>query len=202
MENTEEKLRQAVWIAHTLFQLGKTSGSTGNISFRDGKKIYMSRSGCCFGTMKEEDFCVMELDGRIIDNRKPSKEFPLHLAYYRRFPEVEAVIHTHGRYSVLWGCMSGLDEKNCIPQYTPYLQMKLGKIRLVPYEAPGSEALFRTFENCMDQEKGYLMKQHGAIVGAKSLMDAFYEIEEMEESAFIAWNLKTGGTEALILADN
>lgn len=200
MGNTEEKISQAVWIAHTLFQLGKTSGSTGNISFRDGERIYMSKSGCCFGTMKADDFCEINLAGETVDNRKPSKEFPLHLAYYKRFPKVKAVIHTHGRYSVLWGCMSGLDEKDCIPQYTPYLQMKLGKIRLVPYEAPGSEALFHTFENCMNQETGYLMKQHGAIVGAKSLMDAFYGIEEMEESAFIAWNLKTSGTDALMRA--
>ena len=37
----KEKLEQAVWILRTLFQLGKTSGSTGNISFREEDKIYI-----------------------------------------------------------------------------------------------------------------------------------------------------------------
>ncbi|MGN0405437.1 MAG: class II aldolase/adducin family protein, partial [Bariatricus sp.] len=81
----KEKLGQAVWISHTLFQLGKTSGSTGNISFLEENKIYMSRSGACFGTMIPEDFSVMDIEGNLLDGKKPSKEFPLHLSYYKRY---------------------------------------------------------------------------------------------------------------------
>ena len=185
----KEKLEQAVWILRTLFQLGKTSGSTGNISFREEDKIYISQSGTCFGTMTSENFSIMDIEGNLLNGKKPSKEFPLHLSCYKRYPDVHAVIHTHGRFGVLWSCIPDLDTLNCIPDNTPYLKMKLGKIHLVPYEQPGTPELFAAFENCMGEEKGYLLKQHGALVCGKNLMDAFYGIEELEESACIAWNL-------------
>ena len=186
----EEKIKQAVWASKTLFNLGKTSGSTGNISFREGNNIFISRSGSCFGTMTENDFSILDLEGNVLNEKVPSKEYPIHLSYYKKFQDVQAVIHTHGRYGVLWSCMQGLEENDCIPTYTPYLKMKLGAVRLVPYEQPGSRELFKSFEAHMGVEKGYLLKRHGALVGAKSIMDAFYAMEELEESAFIAWNLK------------
>ena len=36
----------------------------------------------------------------------------------------------------------------------------------------------------------YLLKQHGPVVGGRTLMDAFYGIEELEESAKMAWHLE------------
>ena len=44
----------------------------------------------------------------------------------------------------------------------------------------------------MDSD-GYLLKQHGAVVPGKSLMDAFFCLEELEESARIAWMLRQAG---------
>ena len=42
---------QALWIAHSLFDRGKTSGTTANLSFRYGDLIYITCSGSCFGTL-------------------------------------------------------------------------------------------------------------------------------------------------------
>lgn len=193
MTAIEEKLSQAVWVARTLFALGKTGGSTGNISFRQGDEIYISGGGTCFGTLTEADFGVVAPDGKLLRGKKPSKESPLHLSFYRKDPGLNAVIHTHGTYSVLWSCVPGLNEADCVPQNTPYLDMKLGKICMVPYEKPGSPELFRAFETCKEKGRGYLLKRHGALVGAESLMEAFYGIEELEESTRVAWELYRGG---------
>ncbi len=38
------------------------------------------------------------------------------------------------------------DETDCIPACTPYLKMKSGRVCMVPYEQPGSQALFDAFE--------------------------------------------------------
>ena len=70
--------------------------------------------------------------------------------------------------------------------------MKLGTVGAVPYEQPGSQALFDAFEQRVDKSGGYLLKQHGAVVPGKNLMDAFYSLEELEESAKIAWMLRKG----------
>ncbi len=190
MATLEEKLEQAVWIAHSLFERGKTAGSTANMSFRDGDKIYVTGSGTCFGTLTKEQFAVIDLEGNHIGGIKPSKEYPLHLSIYQEKEETGAVIHTHSFYSTIWSCLKHKKEQDCIPQYTPYLKMKLGTVGLIPYEKPGSQELFAAFKERIKDSDGYLLKNHGPVVGGKSLNDAFFALEELEESAKVAWTLK------------
>ncbi len=192
-QKLEQKLEQAVWAAHSLFERGKTAGSSANMSFRHEGKIYITASGSCFGTLRAEDFAVVSMDGTPLGERKPSKEWPLHLALFEKSPEIGAVIHTHSSYSVLWSFVPGLPEQDCIPDHTPYLKMKLGTVGTVPYEKPGSQALFDAFRQRVAQSDGFLLKNHGPVVPGKDVMDAFYCLEELEESARIAWELFRAG---------
>ena len=185
----DKKMEEALWVAHSLFERGKTSGSSANMSFRHKDKIYISASGSCFGTMTKDDFSCISMDGTPVSGRKPSKECPLHLALFEKSPEIGAVIHTHSTYSVLWSFVPSADEHDCIPDHTPYLKMKLGTVGFVPYEKPGSEELFAAFRARVPESDGYLLKNHGPVVPGKNIMDAFYCLEELEESARIAWEL-------------
>lgn len=182
----EKTMEEALWVAHSLFRRGKTSGSSANMSFIADGRVYITASGSCFGRLKAEDFSQVSLDGRLLEGPKPSKELPLHLHYYRKSGEIKAVIHTHGPYAVLWACRSDLKENDAIPAYTPYLGMKLGKVACVPYAKPGSKELFDAFEKALPLGDAYLLRNHGAIVGGRSVMDAFYCLEELEESARLA----------------
>lgn len=189
MENIkiEETLRQALWVAHSLFERGKTSGSSANLSFRVDERVYITASGSCFGTLTESDFSQVSLDGCLLRGEKPSKELPLHLHYYKSKPEIRAVIHTHGPYAALWSCRGDLDENDAIPAFTPYLGMKLGKVACVPYAKPGSRELFDSFEKVLPKGEGFLLRNHGAIVGGESIREAFFRLEELEESARLAY---------------
>jgi len=193
----EKKLEDAVWTAHSLFERGKTSGSSANMSFRHQDQIYISASGSCFGTMKAEDFTVVSLDGTPLSDKKPSKEWPLHLALYEKSPDIGAVIHTHSTYSVLWSFVPSIAEEDCIPDHTPYLKMKLGTVGIIPYEKPGSEVLFSAFRERAKKSDGYLLKNHGPVVPGKTILDAFYCLEELEESARIAWELYRAGLSSI-----
>lgn len=189
----KEKTETAIWIAKSLFDRNRTTGSSANLSFIHEGRIYITGSGSCFGTLKEEHFAVLDLDGNILSENRPSKEWPLHLQIYQKKPATGAVIHTHGCYAVLWSFVEAGDESDVIPDHTPYLRMKLGSVGLIPYEKPGSKELFSAFGERVEKSDGYLLKQHGAVVPGKDLLDAFYCIEELEESAKIAWMLKTAG---------
>ncbi len=189
-DTLEKKLEQAVWIAQSLFERGKTAGSTANMSFRHEDKIYITASGTCFGTLKKEDFAVIDMNGEVQGDKKPSKEFPLHLSLYQAKEQTGAVIHTHSFYSTIWSCLAHENENDCIPSYTPYLKMKLGTVGLVPYAKPGTEELFKAFRERIKDSDGYLLRNHGPVAGGKDLMDAFYILEELEESAKVAWTLK------------
>ena len=188
-EELKKKLEQVVWAAHVLFQRGTVKGNTGNISIRHGDNIYISASGTCFGTLQVSDFAVMDIHGNPIE-KKASKEWPLHLNVYQHRSEVEGVIHTHSTYAVLWGmqCMPG--DADCMPDVTPYLRMKLGTVGCVGYGLPGSRELFDAFEKELDKSDGWLLQRHGTVVPAKTIMDAFYAQEELEETARILWELE------------
>ncbi|MCI6887557.1 MAG: class II aldolase/adducin family protein [Lachnospiraceae bacterium] len=192
-QKLEQKLNDTVWVCHSLFDRNKTSGSSANISFLHGGKMYISMSGSCFGTLTPNQFAVMTMDGACIGDKKPSKEWPLHLKLYQNKPETGAVIHTHGTYAVLWSFVPAENEDDCIPAHTPYLNMKLGKVCTVPYEKPGSQALFDAFDARIMHGDGYLLKQHGAVVPGSDVLDAFYCLEELEESARVAWELRAAG---------
>ena len=83
-EEIAKKAEQAVWAAKSLFERGKTAGSTANLSFRHEGCIYISGSGTCFGTLKSEDFAVMDMDGNHVGGPAPSKEYPLHRLLYEK----------------------------------------------------------------------------------------------------------------------
>ena len=189
----ETILSDAVWAAHSLFRRGKTSGSSANLSVIHNGVIYISASGTCFGTLTTSDFAAVAPDGTVLPGKKPSKELPLHWMLYQSDAAVRAVIHTHSTYSVLWSFVPARSVSDCIPDHTPYLKMKLGTVGLIPYEKPGSEALFSAFRERVGDSNGYLLKNHGPVVPGKSVMDAFYCLEELEESARIAWELYRAG---------
>ncbi len=192
-QTLEQKLEQAVWVAHSLFERGRTAGSSANMSISHEGRIYITASGSCFGTLRAEDFAVITMEGKPLGEKKPSKEWPLHLALYEKSPEIGAVLHTHSCYAVLWSFVPGLPEQDCIPDHTPYLKMKLGTVGTVPYEKPGSQALFDAFRQRVGKSDGFLLKNHGPVVPGRDMMDAFYCLEELEESARIAWELFRAG---------
>lgn len=189
----EAALKQAIWVAHSLFQRGKATGSSANMSVRIGDTIYITGSGTCFGSLQEDSFSAVTLAGDWISGMKPSKELPLHLMMYQKDATIQGVVHTHSYYSTLWSCLEHANTVDCMPQYTPYLKMKLGTVGLVPYHKPGTPELFASFAQCVTDSDGFLLANHGPIVGGKTLMDAFYALEELEESARIAWELEGKG---------
>ena len=183
------KFNEALWVAHSLFNRGKASGSIANLSFKHNDKIYITATGTCFGTLTRDEFSIIDLEGNQLDELKPSKETPMHLSIFKAKSDVQAVVHVHSTYSVLWSFIPDLKETDCIPDHTPYLKMKLGTVGLVPYEKPGSMELFTEFDKRVNISDGWLLAQHGPVVPGKSIMEAFYALEELEESAKIAWEL-------------
>lgn len=189
-QTLEEKYDDAIWVAHSLFNRGKASGSIANLSFVHDGKVYITGTGTSFGRLVKSDFSIVDLQGNPYNDLKPSKELPLHLSVYKEKPDAKAVVHVHSIYSVLWSCLPDLNEVDCLPDHTPYLKMKLGTVGLIPYEKPGSPELLAAFEERVNLSDGWLLANHGPVVPGKSMMEAFYAFEELEESAHIAWELR------------
>jgi L-ribulose-5-phosphate 4-epimerase len=197
MVNLDRKYKDAIWIAKSLFERGKVTGSSANMSFLHEGNIYITGSGTSFGSLTKKDFSVVNTNGEHIGGILPSKELPIHKIYYEKSTKIQAVIHTHSFYSTLWSCLMHENVKDIMPTYTPYLKMKLGTVGLIPYAKPGTQLLFDGFAERINDSDGYILQNHGPIVGDKDLLSAFYCVEELEESARIAWELREVNVELL-----
>lgn len=195
------KMEIACWIANSLFMRNRVNGSSANMSFCHKDHIYITSSGTCFGSLDEDDFSELDFSGKLLNGRKPSKEFPLHQMLYQKTSKVQAVIHTHSFYSTIWSCLKHKNSNDIIPRYTPYLEMKIGKIGLIPYAPPGTKELFLAFAERVNLSDGYILANHGPIIAGKNLLEAFYGLEELEESAKIAWHLKDKDSSGRLIAD-
>ena len=193
MDQLNEKMSLAIWIAGQLFARRMGPGTTGNLSFLHDDVLYITASGTCFGNLKPEDFTAYHIKEKTYTGKKPSKELQLHLSVYQNRQQTQAVIHVHSTYAVLYSCIAEDTDEADVPEYTPYLKMKVGKVGMIPYAKPGSTELFEQFEANMRRGDAWLLKNHGPVVGGKDLMDAFACLEELEEACRIAWELKDMG---------
>ena len=146
MNTLEQKMNDAIWIAKELFDRGKATGSSANLSFLHDGHIYITGSGTCFGNLTTESFSEVSFQGQHLAGINPSKELPIHKLYYEKSEEIQAVIHVHSFYATIFSFLDHPDKTDIVPDYTPYLKMKVGTIGLVPYAKPGSNELFGYFE--------------------------------------------------------
>ncbi|MGH7023788.1 MAG: methylthioribulose 1-phosphate dehydratase [Caulobacteraceae bacterium] len=79
-----------------LVSRGWAPAGSGNYSARraDGE-IAITVSGAHKARLTRDEVMTIDAEGRARDGRRPSAEAALHLAIYRLFPHVRAVLHTH-----------------------------------------------------------------------------------------------------------
>ncbi|NPA42209.1 MAG: methylthioribulose 1-phosphate dehydratase [Aquificae bacterium] len=81
---------------------GWVPATSGNISVRVNEStIAITASGKHKGRLTEEDILLVDLEGRPLENKKPSAETLLHVLIYKLYPEVNAVVHTHSPNATL-----------------------------------------------------------------------------------------------------
>lgn len=175
--------REITTLSRSLFERGFAHGSAGNVSARIGDRVLMSPTNSSLGRLDPERLSLVDTDGRYVSGDRPTKEAALHLGIYRQRPAARAIVHLHSTYSTLLSCLTDTDPEDAIPPITPYLVMRVGRVPMVPYFPPGSDALAAAVAARAEAHAGILMANHGFTVAAGSFEDAVNTAEEFEESA-------------------
>lgn len=81
--------------ARALARAGLVAEAQGNVSAREGDRVYVTGTGVGLAGAAAEDVSVVALDGRLLDGPPPSTELRVHLGIYAAFPEAGAVVHAH-----------------------------------------------------------------------------------------------------------
>ncbi|KUF11966.1 3-oxo-tetronate 4-phosphate decarboxylase [Pseudoponticoccus marisrubri] len=184
----ETALREQIcMLAASLFARGLTHGSTGNISARtaDGG-LLVSPTGTSFGRLDPGRLSRFDAQGRHVDGDPPTKEMPLHSAFYETRSSAGAVVHLHSCHAVALSMMPDVDPENFLPPLTPYGIMKLGRVKLLPFFLPGDSAMGEAVRGLAGRRSAVMLANHGPVVAGKDVEAACTAIEELEDTARLA----------------
>jgi ribulose-5-phosphate 4-epimerase/fuculose-1-phosphate aldolase len=173
--------------ARSMFERGLTGGASGNISARlpDGG-LLVTPTGSSFGWLDPARLSRFDADMRLVGGDPPTKEMPLHSAFYATRAASGAVVHLHSTHAVALSILPDTDPEDAVPPLTAYAVMRLGKVRLLPYFMPGDPAMGEAVRALEGAAAAVILANHGPVVAAPDLAAAAYAMEELEETAKLA----------------
>ncbi len=197
-----EELKKRVYEANMLLpKYGLVVFTWGNVSGIDRETglVVIKPSGVDYDVMKPEDMVVTDLEGKVVDGHlKPSSDLMTHLEFYKNFPNIGGVVHTHSVNAVAWA-QAGKNITAFGTTHGDYFYGDIPCTRKMTAEEISSEyelntgkvivEEFRTRGLDPDQMPGVLVHSHGPFTWGKDPFDAVHNSVVLETLAEMA--LKT-----------
>ncbi len=146
---------------------------------RDRGTFYINSGASVRATLTVEDIVAIDLDGALVEGTaKPPLEFHLHSEIYRARAEVQAILHTHPRWSTLLTMVG-----------TPYRPVfaqgaLLGDVPVLDTPLSiNTPAMGQTVAATLGEGSAALLKSHGAVIVGASVIECFALAAYLEENA-------------------
>jgi L-fuculose-phosphate aldolase len=180
------QIRQTlIGIAKRLPADGLVRGAGGNVSAREGDIMWISPSGMSFEDAEPDDYPGVSIStGDIVHgSRRPSSEVLMHLAIYRRRPDVAAVIHTHPPMTQAVTA-AGHTLKPMFADYYVYVGKNVPHLPYITVTTPELAACVEEVAQAHDCQ-AIVLRNHGLITVGSSIKEAYFRTLAVEEQAFI-----------------
>lgn len=182
--NEHELRLEIVRLGRLLHERGLIAATDGNISTRlDAGSVLITPTLISKGMMTPDDLIVVDLQGhKLRGARDVSSEVSMHMTIYRLRPDVQAIVHAHPPTATAFAaCGLALDQA-----LISEMVLNLGKIPLADYATPGTPELSSTLEPHIVDHDAVLMANHGVVTCGCDLMQAYMNMETVEQYAKIA----------------
>lgn len=175
-----------------------TPGYSGNISARYKKGLLITASGSSNGYLKKSQIVYTDFEGKSLEKRKkPSSEKFLHIEIYKKRPDINYIIHVHAPYLSSFASAG----KDLVQPIMAENVFYFGGIPLADYALPSTIELVDNTIKFFDEYDAVLMANHGFIVGAKTIEDAYLKLELAESYAQVVLNTEILGGAKLLTAE-
>jgi L-fuculose-phosphate aldolase len=194
---SEQALREEiVAVAQAIDKAGFCPSKSGNVSARFGDGFLITPSGLPYARTKPEDLIHLARDGAVLSgSRKPSSEWPFHVAIYKARPDAQAIVHTHSPRATALSCA-----RRGIPAFHYMIALCGGSdVRCADYATFGSPELAAKAVAALEGRKAVLLANHGVIALGASLAGAHTIVAEVENLAGQYLDLLASGLEPVIL---
>ncbi len=177
-------ISDAVQFGKLLYEKGYVVASEGNISFVEGGRTYITKSGVFKGFITENDFIEINRKGEPVSgNEKVSTEVYTHLAIYDVRPDVKAIIHAHPVYSITCS-IAGIPLSEAI---FPESLFAIGKVPITDYATPSTKEGAKVVKEWAEKTDVLILDRHGVFAFGKDIKDAFSKLEIAEKTAQITY---------------
>lgn len=178
MENYLKEKNQVIQAGKAMLKDGYTVGTWGNISVRsdDGNYMIITPSGVDYEIIAPDMMSVVDMEGNLVSGKKPSIETGLHLAIYKKRPEINAVMHSHSIYT----CAIAATREDVPPVLDEMAQIVGGGIQVAEYALPGSPELAKNCAEALEDRMAVLLANHGGVCVGRNIKEA-YKITKVVE---------------------
>jgi L-fuculose-phosphate aldolase len=169
-----DEKKQVLETARRMAEMGLVSGSSGNVSMRlaplEGRDILaITAAGVSYDELGVDDIAIVDYELEPVEGDAiPSSESLLHVAVYRRRPDVDAVVHTHALYSSV-AAVGGVP----IPPIIDEMVVNIGgAVQVSEYAFPGSSELAENVCDALGDRSAALIRSHGSVGVGLTLREA------------------------------
>lgn len=186
LSNPEHKKlkKKLVKYAKIIYKKGYVVAYEGNLSIRTKENLFwVTPKKFCKGSLTEKDLVLVDENGSVIATRKgnqPTSELSMHLGIYKQRPDIKAIIHSHPPYSIAL-TLAGISLEN--PDL-PEVLLVLGGVPTAKYALTGTREMLDAILPHI-QSNNILLSHHGLLTMAKTIEEAYFQLEEVEHCAKI-----------------
>lgn len=181
--NYKIEREEVAYFMRRLYEKNLTTCSGGNISVKlDTNTICITPSGLDKGRIQAEQIGIVTFNGEnLTPELKPSIETGMHIAVYKKRPDIKAVVHAHPVTASSFTASEKMIDTALIAESAAII----GKPVYTPYALQGSKELAELVADAASKGNTILMSNHGVLTVGSSLLKAFDRIEVLEASAKI-----------------
>jgi L-fuculose-phosphate aldolase len=194
---TERELRAEICeIGRRLYARGFVAANEGNLSVRLGRDaVLCTPTLVSKGYMRPDELAIVDFDGVQSSGPRPrTSEVKLHLAVYRKRPDVNAVVHTHPPHVTAFA-VSGTP----VPTgFHPEMELMLGPVSTATYATPGTDEFAESVTPHLDRTSAVVLANHGVVTFGPTLEWAWFATEVLDSYCRLLLNAgPLGGARSL-----
>src|SRR5215213_5234252 len=175
--------REIVRVGQLMYERSYVVSSDGNVSVRlDDGRVVATPTQTNKGRMTEDGLAVTDLEGRALNDRRPSSELAMHLLIYREREDVRAVCHAHPPHGTAFAVAGLAIDQPILSEVI----LTLGCVPIASYGTPSTDELTEAMRPLVRHHNALLMANHGAVAYGSDLWQAFDRLETLEHTARIA----------------
>ena len=172
-------------------EYGLNFNTQGNISLRvpdQPNRFLIPPTDLEYDRMTADDIVLVDENANVIDGpHEPSSEVTVHLAVYRRRPDVNAIVHTEPIFANVWGVI-GEPITGTLVNMVIYTK---GDVPIMPFALSNNTAFGDAMCDVMGDLNAVVWANHGLLTVGENLRDAFKTSVAVESAAQVLLHART-----------